>query len=111
MDGDTETETDPVDTAAGRTVMTAFAVFVESAALTAVTETVCGDATLAGGVYNPAAEIAPSCGEIDHETAVFDDPLTVAVNCCALPPAARFTEAGATETDTELPGTRLMTQV
>ena len=71
------------------------------AALVAVIVTVCGDVTAAGAVYNPDELIvpAPVAGLIDHVTAVFVLPTTVAVNCC-VPPALTLAEAGETLTDT-----------
>ena len=36
---------------------------------------------VAGGVYNPAAEIEPTRGEMDQVTAVLEEPVTVDENC------------------------------
>ena len=56
---------------------------VESAALVAVTQTVCEDVTLEGAVYRPPDVILPDVvGKIDQDTAVFVVPCTEALNCC-----------------------------
>jgi len=52
------------------------------AALVAVMVTVLGYGTVAGAVYRPAAEILPTAGLSDQVTAVFDVPVTTAVNAC-----------------------------
>jgi hypothetical protein len=52
-----------------------------SATLVAVTVTVCAPAILPGAVYSPL-DTVPTTGLIDQFTAVFDVPVTVAVNCC-----------------------------
>lgn len=70
----------------GLRVMVAVAVFDVSAALVAVTVTVCCVATLAGAVYRPPLLMLPTpAGLIDQVTVVFADPVTVAVNCCVAP--------------------------
>jgi hypothetical protein len=61
------------------------------------TVTVCGELTLAGAVYSPAADIDPTFGEIDHVTAVFPVLITAAVNCC-VPEAYRAADPGLTLT-------------
>jgi hypothetical protein len=65
----------------GRKLTLPVAVFVWSAALVAVTVTVCAAAMLDGAVYRPADEIVPTDGFIDQVTAVLLDPDTAAVNC------------------------------
>ena len=84
--GDTETET------AGVVMVTVVdADLVLSATLVAVTVTVFGDGAVAGAVYKPLAEIVPHAGPAQpapvtvHVTAVLELPVTVALNCCALP--------------------------
>jgi hypothetical protein len=52
-----------------------------SAALVAVTVTVCCEVIEAGAVYNPPLEILPVAGLSDQETTVLLLPVTVAVNC------------------------------
>ena len=54
--------------------------FVESAVLVAVTVYV---PAVFGAVYNPEAETVPALAL--HVTAVFEIPVTVAVNCCVAP--------------------------
>jgi hypothetical protein len=54
---------------------------VESAALVAVTVTVCGMLSVGGAEYKPPLEILPTAGLTDHVTAVFVVPVTAAVNC------------------------------
>jgi len=81
------------------TVTIADALFEESATLTALTVTVCCDAT-AGAVYRPPDVIVPAPeGLTDHVTAVLFVSITVARNCCVCS-AARETAAGATVTAT-----------
>ena len=75
MDGLTVTCTE------GTMVMLAVAVLLVSAALVALTVTVCGLLSVAGAVYRPPLEIVPTAGLTDHVTAVFVVPVTVAVNC------------------------------
>ena len=85
----------------GVMVTVAVAVFVGSAWLVAVTVMVCCDATVDGGVYTPVdALIDPGDPPgIDQVTAVFDDPVTVAVKVCVcVGPIVAV--GGATETDT-----------
>jgi hypothetical protein len=59
---------------------------VESAALVTVTETVLGDGREAAAVKLPEESMVPSVEEppgvelTDQETAVFEEPVTVAVN-------------------------------
>jgi hypothetical protein len=70
----------------GFNVIIAIPVLVVSAWLVAVTVTACCDAIVAGAVYRPAALMAPAlAGLIDHVTAEFAVPVTVAVNCCVCP--------------------------
>jgi hypothetical protein len=52
-----------------------------SAALVAVSVTVCGEETELGAVYRPVLEIVPTAGFSDQVTAVFVVPVTVAVSC------------------------------
>jgi hypothetical protein len=66
-----------------------------SAALVAVTVTVCVEAMDAGAVYKPLADSVPTAGFIDHVTLVLLLPVTAAVNCCALE-AVRVAVAGVT---------------
>jgi len=47
----------------------------------AVTATLSGFGTLAGGVYRPDEESVPNAGLMDQVTAVLPVPLTVAANC------------------------------
>ena len=70
-----------------------------SAALVAVTVTVCALEIEAGAVYRPVFETVPTAGFKDQVTAVFDDPLTVAVNCWVWD-AVRDTVNGVRETVT-----------
>jgi hypothetical protein len=65
----------------GTTVALAIACLLVSAALVAVTVTVCGLLSVAGAVYRPPLEIVPTAGLTDHVTAVFVVPVTAAVNC------------------------------
>jgi hypothetical protein len=97
--GLTDTETPP---AGGLSVTVAVPVFVVSAALVAVTVTVCVEVMLEGAVYRPAAEIVPTFGVSDHVTAVFVVPVTVAVNCCVWE-LDRVAVAGLTDTPTVPP--------
>lgn len=94
--GDTLTVLAPV---AAVTVTLADPNFVESACETAVTLTVAGFGTAAGAVYIPPLEMVPlEAPPLTLQvTAVFDVPVTVAVNCCALP-VATVAVAGTTET-------------
>src|SRR5713226_367845 len=80
------------------TVTVADADFVESACEVAVTVTCGGFGTVAGAVYSPVLEMVPFAAPPAtlQATAVFDVPVTVAVNCCVLP-TATLTEVGATE--------------
>ena len=82
-------------------VTTAEASFVASAALAAVTVTSCVAEIVAGALYSPVVLIDPTpAGAIDHVTAVFVVPLTVAANC-AVPPAPKFAVLGDTAMLTE----------
>jgi len=65
----------------GTTVTLAVAVLLASAALVAVTVTVCGLPSVAGALYKPLLEMVPTAGLTDHVTAVFVVPVTAAVNC------------------------------
>ena len=88
--------------AGGTREMVAVADLVPSAALTAVTVTVWADVMVAGAVYRPFT-IVPVCGDRDHVTLVFVDPVTVAVNCCVWP-SLRATDVGLTERATDSAG-------
>ncbi len=62
--------------------MLALADLVASAALVAVTVTVCADTIVAGAVYSPAAVTLPTpLGEMLQLSCGLLDPVTVAVNC------------------------------
>ena len=65
----------------GTNVTAALAVLVVSAALVAVTVTVCCEVTELGAVYRPLLEIVPTAGLSDQVTAVLVVPVTVDVNC------------------------------
>jgi hypothetical protein len=73
------------------TVTCAEAVLVESAAETAITVTVAGEGTVIGAVYTPEDEIMPTVALppatllTRQLTAVFDDPVTEAVNVWVIP--------------------------
>jgi hypothetical protein len=69
--------------AGGARAMLALADLVVSAALVALTVTVCGLEIDAGVVYKPLLEIVPTAGLKDQVTPVLVVPLTAAVNCCA----------------------------
>jgi len=73
--------------------------FVASACEVAVTVTVAGFGTVAGAVYIPPLEMFPFAVPplTLQVTAVFDVPVTVAMNCCVLP-VATVAVAGTTET-------------
>jgi hypothetical protein len=66
----------------GCKVIVALTDLVPSATLVAVTITVCCTVMVAGAVYNPAVLMVPTLGFTLHVTAVFPNPVTVAVNCC-----------------------------
>jgi len=66
----------------GCKLIVAVAFLVGSAAPVATTVIVWGVVTFDGGAYSPDAEIAPIFGFKDQVTAVFDEFVTVAVNCC-----------------------------
>ena len=78
----------------------------ESAALVAVTINGFADGSVAGAVYTPDSLISPSAAEppavpfTDHKTAVFEFPVTVAVNVCDSP-TRKIAAVGLTETVTE----------
>src|SRR5579863_8760524 len=76
------------------TVTLALADFVGSAVLVAVTVS---EPAVAGAVYKPLLETMPLIAV--QFTAVFVDPVTVAVNCCCCPVCTEA-EVGAIETDT-----------
>jgi hypothetical protein len=80
------------------TVTVADADFVESACAVAFTVTCGGFGTVAGAVYSPVVEIAPLAAPPAtlQVAAVFDVPVTVAVNCCVLP-TATLAAVGATD--------------
>ncbi len=80
------------------TVTVADADFVESACEVAVTVACGGFGTVAGAVYSPLLEMVPfeAPPATLQATAVFDVPVTVAVNCCVLP-TATLAAVGATE--------------
>jgi hypothetical protein len=69
------------------TVMFAEADLVGSATLVAVNWSVAGEGALAGGVYSPPAEMLPHAAPLHpaplifQVTAVFEDPVTVGINC------------------------------
>jgi hypothetical protein len=86
-------------TATGTKLTLAFTFLVGSAALAAVTVTVCADAMVAGAVYTPAAKV-PTDGDIDQLTLVLLDPLTVALNVLDCPPVSEA-EEGVMLIDTE----------
>jgi hypothetical protein len=65
----------------GFNVIAALAVLVLSAALVAVTVTVCCELMEDGAVNNPLVEMLPTAGLTDHVTAVFVVPVRDAVNC------------------------------
>jgi hypothetical protein len=73
------------------------ALFAGSAWLVAVTVTVCCVVMLEGAVYSPVVLIEPTTGLMDHVTAVFVVPETVAVNCCVCN-GPRVDVVGETET-------------
>ena len=75
----------------------ALALLVVSATLVAVTVTICWVAMVLGAVYRPALDSVPTEGLIDQVTAVFDEPVTVAANCCVWL-ALRLADAGLTWT-------------
>jgi hypothetical protein len=77
----------------------AMADLVGSAAVWAVTVTVCDVRILDGAVYRPAEEIVPTDGLIDQVIAVLLVPKTVAVNCC-VPEGAKLTVDGLRDTVT-----------
>ena len=66
----------------GTSVTVAVPFFVGSAALVAITVTVCRLRISNGGVYMPVEEMEPTAGLIDQLTAGFDVFETDAVNCC-----------------------------
>src|ERR1700739_4348575 len=65
------TKTGENETAGGKSVTVAFADFVVSAWLVAVTVTACAAVTEAGAVYSPPAVSVPICGVYVQVTAVF----------------------------------------
>jgi hypothetical protein len=77
----------------------AVALLVVSAAEVALTCTGCCELIELGAVYRPEAESVPMLGLIDQVTAVFEVPLTVAVNCW-VPPAGRLAVPGVTLIET-----------
>jgi hypothetical protein len=83
----------------GTTVTLAVAFLLVSATLVAATVTVCGLLSAAGAEYRPPLEIVPTAGLTDHWTIVFDEPTTVAENCCVWP-TPRVTAPGETVTVT-----------
>jgi hypothetical protein len=83
----------------GAIVTVAVALLVASAVLVAVTVMVCGLPSVAGAVYRPPLEIVPTAGLNDHETLGFNEPATVAENCCVWP-TPRLTVPGDTVTVT-----------
>src|SRR4029077_10049401 len=80
------------------TVTVADADFVESACEVAVAVTCGGLGGVGGAVYSPVLEMLPLGAPPAplQGTAVFDVPVTVALNCCVLP-TATLAAAGATE--------------
>lgn len=97
------------DAVAGETLMDtgtsdifAVAALVGSAALVAVTVTVCAEATVAGALYTPLVKV-PSDGDMDQLTLVFVDPVTVAASVVDCPPVS-VAVAGVTAIDTAAVG-------
>jgi len=86
-------------TATGTKLTWALMFLVGSAALAAVTVTVCAEAMVAGAVYTPEAKV-PTDGDIDQFTPVLLDPLTVALNVLDCPPVSEAVE-GVMLIDTE----------
>ena len=84
--------------AGGFSVTVAVANLVESAALVAVTVTVCKLVMVAGAVYKPPEVMEPPLAVTVQETAWLLVPFTVAVNCCVCK-ANRLAVAGATVTE------------
>jgi len=93
------TATVTVTVAVGVRETVACADLVGSAELVAVTVTFCCDVTLLGAVYRPLCETEPTAGETDQVTAVFELPLTEALNCWVCP-ALSDADAGLTLTAT-----------
>ena len=99
--GEMETE---IPAEAPLIVTGAMATLLESAELTAAMFTVAGDGAVAGAVYRPEPEIVPTVelppvtAFTSQVTAVFDEPVTDAVNCCVWPV---WIEADAGEIETE----------
>ena len=89
-------------------MMVALPDLVGSATLLAVTVTVGVPEMGEGAVYRPVKEMLPNAGLIDHVTAWFELPCTVAENCCCWL-AVKFAEAGVTETETPAVLFELMT--
>ena len=64
---------------------------MESAAETAVTVTIAGEGTAIGAVYTPVDEIIPTVelppatSLTNQLTAIFEDPVTVAMKVCVMP--------------------------
>jgi hypothetical protein len=92
-------------TPAAVTVRVAEPDFAEFACEVAMTLSVAGFGTVTGAVYNPPLEIVPFDAPplTLQVTAVFDVPVTVAVNCSVFP-VATLALAGATETVIALVG-------
>lgn len=91
---------------AGGAIVTAAEVdLVVSATLDAVIVTLAGDGATAGAAYSPLEEIVPQAATLQpvpdalHVTAVFDVPVTEAVNCCVAP-VVMDTAVGVTATAT-----------
>ena len=55
---------------------------VASAMLVATMLTVCDEATAAGAVYTPAAEMDPTAGLVDQRIALLVEPVTTATKAC-----------------------------
>jgi len=87
------------DVDGGVMVTVALADFVVSAWLVALTVTVVVVVTV-GAVKRPALEIMPPL--VDHVTAVFVEPATVALNCW-VPPDGTVANVGEMEMETVLP--------
>jgi hypothetical protein len=66
----------------GANDMNAVAIFVVSATLVTVTVIVCGAVMVAGAIYRPPAERLPIDGLKLHVTAVFEVPVSDALNSC-----------------------------
>jgi hypothetical protein len=100
--GDTETET-------GTSDILELALFVGSAALAAVTVTVCAELMVEGALYKPFVSV-PTLGDIDQFTPVLVDPVTVAARVVDCPPISEAV-AGVREMETEAGGVKEMVEL